>query len=252
MTIHSNQNAYALFQDRIVASIYGDFFEANEVIIRNNSNRPCLLTRLSLTILPRDLPFSFFPQVFTNPGVTGIQELVYPSRVGLNNQTSEILCETELKLQSPLVSTVRSASPLDYWARAITAQNVPRDQLANRGLDILFSSYVHHRSLPTARRLRSVCSGVTTYILSSISSHTYNFPISNLTRKAQGLGPAPEPCRPAAHVPNPRVFWPWWGVRLHQLSALDGERLHSLMAVLRGCPHVYDCNQPPDHTLFPP
>jgi hypothetical protein len=71
---------------------------------------------------------------------TGGTPLVYDTSIGLKNQTGQILCESELKLQSPLVRSDRSASPLDYWARAITAQNVPLDLLGNRGLDITLSS----------------------------------------------------------------------------------------------------------------
>lgn len=63
---------------------------------------------------------------------------MYPSRIGLSNQTNQILCESELKLQSPLIPSGRSASPLDYWARAITGQNV--QDLANGGLDTTMSS----------------------------------------------------------------------------------------------------------------
>lgn len=85
-------------------------------------------------------------QVFTNAGVfnaavgTAGTPLVYDSRIGNQAQTSQILCESELKLQSPLISKGRSESPLDYWARAITAQNVPGTQLEKRGLDITLSS----------------------------------------------------------------------------------------------------------------
>lgn len=86
------------------------------------------------------------PQVFTNAGVLagkfGGTPLVYDSRIGDKAQTSQILCESELKLQSSLVSKGRSESPLDYWARAITAQNVPGTQLDTRGLKITLSSYV--------------------------------------------------------------------------------------------------------------
>lgn len=48
----------------------------------------------------------------------------------------------ELKLQSPLASSDRSASGLDYWNRAITTQVLPADLAAGRGLDITMSSYV--------------------------------------------------------------------------------------------------------------
>lgn len=47
----------------------------------------------------------------------------------------------ELKLQSDLSYSGRSASPLDYWARAITSQVVPRAMLPKRGLNITLSSY---------------------------------------------------------------------------------------------------------------
>lgn len=53
-------------------------------------------------------------QVFTNPGVAGLTPFVYPSRIGSLAQTSEILCESEMKLQSPWIFSGRSASTLDY------------------------------------------------------------------------------------------------------------------------------------------
>ncbi len=46
----------------------------------------------------------------------------------------------ELKLQSPLAFSGRSASPLDYWARAITSQVLPAELMDKRGLDITMSS----------------------------------------------------------------------------------------------------------------
>jgi hypothetical protein len=63
----------------------------------------------------------------------------YPSRLG--ESTDETLCESELKLQSPLTFPFFSASPLDYWSRAITTQVMPSSQRAGRGLDLLFSSF---------------------------------------------------------------------------------------------------------------
>lgn len=65
---------------------------------------------------------------------------LYPSRIGLKNQTSQILCQSEIKLQSPLIYADRSAGPLDYWSRAITAQGIPSSRLAGQGLDITLSS----------------------------------------------------------------------------------------------------------------
>lgn len=66
----------------------------------------------------------------------------YPSRLGPSSpSTDETLCESELKLQSPLTFPYFSASPLDYWSRAITTQVMPGSRRAGRGLDLLFSSF---------------------------------------------------------------------------------------------------------------
>lgn len=77
------------------------------------------------------------------------QPMYYSPLRGQKNSTDEILCEGELKLQSPLTFSDRSASPVDYWARAITAQIIPTNLREGRGLDLTFSSFASSRLLET-------------------------------------------------------------------------------------------------------
>lgn len=64
-----------------------------------------------LRYLTRQSILSHPLQVFTDAGlVEGWRmPLVYNSRIGLATQTRDILCETELKLQSPLLPSGRAA-----------------------------------------------------------------------------------------------------------------------------------------------
>ena len=72
-----------------------------------------------------------------------------PSRIGLRNTTNQIFCEGEIKLQSPRAFPFRSAQPLEYWSRAITAQVMPTSMSARRGLDLTFSSFATSPLLST-------------------------------------------------------------------------------------------------------